>query len=199
MGRNHFDLIQAYGHVKSRTAPVFHVIARRPVFTLEQAIERVAQLIGSAIDWTVIERFLPDATDDEFRRSALASSSLPRSSWRGRRVGPEAGRCLRPALCACRMIPPEDDLTRSVEAVLFAAEEPVTPAEIQSYVGAEANVKAALGELQARYETRGINLVEQGDGIFKPRRTWRISCGGNGRAPQAFARRDRDPGHHCLS
>lgn len=69
-----FDLIQAYGHVKSRTAPVFHVIARRPVFTLEQAIERVARLIGSAIDWTVIERFLPDATDDDFRRSALASS-----------------------------------------------------------------------------------------------------------------------------
>lgn len=60
------------------------------------------------------------------------------------------------------MIPPEDDLTRSVEAVLFAAEEPMTPAEIQSYVGAEANVKAALGELQARYETRGINLVERG-------------------------------------
>lgn len=58
------------------------------------------------------------------------------------------------------MIPPEDDLTRSVEAVLFAAEEPMTVAEIGAYVGAD--VKTALAELVARYEARGINLVQRG-------------------------------------
>lgn len=60
------------------------------------------------------------------------------------------------------MIPPEDDLTRSVEAVLFAAEEPMTVAEIGAYVGADADVKTALAELVARYEARGINLVQRG-------------------------------------
>jgi segregation and condensation protein A len=42
--------------------------------TLEDAIERVARLVGSAIDWMAIERFLPETDDPQFRRSALASS-----------------------------------------------------------------------------------------------------------------------------
>jgi segregation and condensation protein A len=69
-----FDLIQAYGHVKARTMPAFHVVARRQVMTLEEAIERVSRLVGSAIRWTSIEQFLPETSDPVFRRSALASS-----------------------------------------------------------------------------------------------------------------------------
>ncbi len=55
-----------------------------------------------------------------------------------------------------------DDLSRSVEAALFAATEPLSVSEIQAYVGADANVKAALADLTLRYEGRGINLVERG-------------------------------------
>ena len=59
------------------------------------------------------------------------------------------------------MIDPADDLTRAVEATLFAAEAPMTPYEIAAYVGADGDVKAALAELEDRYLTRGINLVER--------------------------------------
>ncbi len=59
------------------------------------------------------------------------------------------------------MIDPADDLTRAVEATLFAAEAPMTPYEIAAYVGADGDVKAALAELEDRYATRGINLVER--------------------------------------
>ena len=69
-----FDLIQAYGHVKARTQPVFHIVARRHVMTLEEAIARVARLVGVAIDWMEISDFLPETDDPVFRRSALASS-----------------------------------------------------------------------------------------------------------------------------
>ena len=69
-----FDLIQAYGQVKARAMPAFHIVARRHVMTLEDAIERIARLVGSAIDWMAIERFLPETDDAGFRRSALASS-----------------------------------------------------------------------------------------------------------------------------
>ncbi len=69
-----FDLIQAYGQVKARAMPAFHIVARRHVMTLEDAIERIARLVGSAIDWMEIGRFLPDTDDDGYRRSALASS-----------------------------------------------------------------------------------------------------------------------------
>jgi segregation and condensation protein A len=69
-----FDLIQAYGHVKARTMPAFHVVANRHVMTLDEAIERISRLVGAAIAWTAIESFLPDTDDPVFRRSALASS-----------------------------------------------------------------------------------------------------------------------------
>jgi segregation and condensation protein B len=54
-----------------------------------------------------------------------------------------------------------DDLVRAVEAVLFAAEQPMTAEEISSYLGG-AEVRGALAELQAHYAGRGIRLVERG-------------------------------------
>jgi segregation and condensation protein A len=69
-----FDLIQAYGQVKARTRPVVHMVARRPVMSLEDAIERVSALIGSRMDWTRLESFLPEGISGALSRSALASS-----------------------------------------------------------------------------------------------------------------------------
>jgi segregation and condensation protein A len=71
-----FDLFAAYGAVRARTAPAMHVVHARSVMTLEEAIERVAKMIGMAIDWTFLEAFLPSTSDPQFRRSALASSFL---------------------------------------------------------------------------------------------------------------------------
>ena len=73
-GASAFDLFAAYGIVKARTQPVMHVVALRAVMTLEDAIARVAALIGDTLDWTTLEAFLPATSDPVFRRSALASS-----------------------------------------------------------------------------------------------------------------------------
>ena len=69
-----FDLIQAYGMIRARQTPVMHVVAKRHVMTLEEAIARVSRLVGSFVDWTEISRFLPESDDPLFRKSALASS-----------------------------------------------------------------------------------------------------------------------------
>jgi segregation and condensation protein A len=69
-----FDLYAAYGRVKARTQPAMHVVHDRAVMTLEDAIARVAALLGNAIDWTALDAFLPMGSDPAFRRSALASS-----------------------------------------------------------------------------------------------------------------------------
>ena len=68
--------MSAYGQVSARTRPVMHVVHDREVMTLDAAIARIAALIGTAIDWTAIERFLPDHAGRALRRSALASSFL---------------------------------------------------------------------------------------------------------------------------
>lgn len=71
---DYFELITAYGQIKARTQPVLHVVKKRAVMTLEEALERVSAMIGRAVDWTTIESFLPDFTEPAMRKSALASS-----------------------------------------------------------------------------------------------------------------------------
>ena len=58
---------------------------------------------------------------------------------------------------------PPDDFTRAVEAVLFAAETPLTLDAIRAHVGGDANVRGALDRLVADYAGRGIELVRRGD------------------------------------
>lgn len=69
-----YDIIAAYGAVRARNAPAIHIVSRRPVMTLEDAIARVERLLGVSLDWSSLEDFLPDTSDPGFRRSALASS-----------------------------------------------------------------------------------------------------------------------------
>jgi segregation and condensation protein A len=71
---DYFELITAYGQVKARTQPVMHVVKKRQVMTLEEALERVSAMIGRAVDWTSIEAFLPVHAEPALRKSALASS-----------------------------------------------------------------------------------------------------------------------------
>jgi segregation and condensation protein A len=71
-----FDLFAAYGAVRARTAPAMHVVHARSVMTLDEAIDRVGKMIGMAIEWMVLESFLPSTEDPLFRRSCLASSFL---------------------------------------------------------------------------------------------------------------------------
>ncbi|MCA1653196.1 MAG: ScpA family protein [Sphingomicrobium sp.] len=69
-----FELFAAFGRVRARTQPAFHVVAHRAVMTLDDAIDRVSRLLGTALDWTDLEAFLPAGTDSAYAKSALASS-----------------------------------------------------------------------------------------------------------------------------
>ncbi|MBA4763267.1 SMC-Scp complex subunit ScpB [Sphingomonas sp.] len=57
---------------------------------------------------------------------------------------------------------PPDETMRAVEAVLFAAEQPLTLADLRAYVGEEADIAAALAALADTYTGRGVELVERG-------------------------------------
>lgn len=58
------------------------------------------------------------------------------------------------------MIDPE--ALRMVEAILFAADKPLTIAEIEAFLPEGVAVEPLLGELATSYEPRGVNLVERG-------------------------------------
>ena len=55
------------------------------------------------------------------------------------------------------------DLTRILEAQIFAAAKPVRQAELARQLPEGADVEALLAELVERYRTRGVNLVKAGD------------------------------------
>ncbi len=69
-----FALVQAYGQVKARTAPVVHMVRDRMVMTLDSALSRVSSMLGVNLDWMELRDFLPPHADPKLRRSALASS-----------------------------------------------------------------------------------------------------------------------------
>ena len=71
-----YDLIAAYGEISARTRPAMHIVADREVMTLEDALARVATLVGERPDWSTLESFLPPVASAQLRRSALASSFL---------------------------------------------------------------------------------------------------------------------------
>ncbi|MDB5669612.1 MAG: segregation/condensation protein, partial [Alphaproteobacteria bacterium] len=49
---------------------------RRPVMTLDEALHRIERMLGTRVEWTRLEAFLPETEDGEYRKSALASSFL---------------------------------------------------------------------------------------------------------------------------
>jgi segregation and condensation protein B len=55
-----------------------------------------------------------------------------------------------------------DDGLRAVEATLFAAEEPLSAADIALHVGADIDLPSVLADLQGHYAGRGVELVERG-------------------------------------
>lgn len=70
-----FELISAYGNIRARSAHSIHVVRRRPVMALDEAIERLEHLLGKTLDWAELSRYLPhDLADESYARSVLASS-----------------------------------------------------------------------------------------------------------------------------
>lgn len=58
--------------------------------------------------------------------------------------------------------PPLPEQERMVEAILFAAAEPMTPAQIADRLPHGSDARAALELLERRYEGRGVRLVRVG-------------------------------------
>ncbi|MET0241727.1 MAG: SMC-Scp complex subunit ScpB [Sphingobium sp.] len=56
----------------------------------------------------------------------------------------------------------QDDRLRLIEAILFAAEQPLTAAEVTRHAGLQENVAPMLAMLAQHYAGRGIELVQRG-------------------------------------
>jgi len=69
-----YDLLKAYAEHKTRETVADIHIFKRNVFTLDQAISRLSDMLGLALDWTNLEQFMPtDIEDQQLFKSIKAS------------------------------------------------------------------------------------------------------------------------------
>jgi len=77
--RGHYDvtlyeLLKAYAENRQKFSITEIRIERRPIYSLEDALERLNGMIGGAFNWAQLADFLPgDMKDKRLRKSALAS------------------------------------------------------------------------------------------------------------------------------
>jgi len=70
-----FDLLKAYGTHPGRRREGLLRIAPLNLFSMDDALKRIGDMLGHTLDWTVLRSFLPDGMDTPLqRRSALAAT-----------------------------------------------------------------------------------------------------------------------------
>lgn len=69
-----YELLKAYAEHKTREAVADIRILKKSVYTLDQAIDRLSDMLGLAIDWTSLEAFLPDDIEDEQLAKSIKAS-----------------------------------------------------------------------------------------------------------------------------
>ncbi len=70
-----FELLQAYGTTQRRRKPAPLRIEQMELFSMDDALGRLAGVVGKVPDWSSLLSFLPDGLEDDLlRRSAVAAT-----------------------------------------------------------------------------------------------------------------------------
>jgi segregation and condensation protein A len=70
-----YELLKAYGEGRARTAGAVLEIRAAELFSMEQALERLAAIVGHVPDWRVLSSFLPEGLGGGIlARSAVAAT-----------------------------------------------------------------------------------------------------------------------------
>lgn len=71
-----YELLKAYANFRSAKQDRPFVVQPPNVFRLEEAYERLSSLIGSAVEWTKLEAFLPEGAFDGANRATHLASTF---------------------------------------------------------------------------------------------------------------------------
>ena len=70
-----FDLLKAYGTHPGRRKEGMLRIAPLNLFSMDDALKRIGDMLGHVLDWTVLRNFLPEGMDTPIqRRAAMAAT-----------------------------------------------------------------------------------------------------------------------------
>ena len=73
---NVYDLLKAYALQRQRAAVDTIHFAARPVWSVQEARERLEKILGESVDWAPLDSLLAAALDDPHKRRTVLASSL---------------------------------------------------------------------------------------------------------------------------
>jgi segregation and condensation protein A len=74
-----FDLLKAYGTHPGRRKEGMLRIAPLNLFSMDDALRRIGEMLGQVLDWTVLRNFLPDGLDTPLQRRAAIAATFAAS------------------------------------------------------------------------------------------------------------------------
>jgi segregation and condensation protein A len=74
-----FDLLKAYGTHPGRRKEGLLRIAPLNLFSMDDALRRIGEMLGQVLDWTVLRNFLPDGLDTPLQRRAAIAATFAAS------------------------------------------------------------------------------------------------------------------------
>ena len=74
-----FDLLKAYGTHPGRRKEGLLRIAPLNLFSMDDALKRIGEMLGHVLDWTVLRNFLPEGMDTPLQRRAAIAATFAAS------------------------------------------------------------------------------------------------------------------------
>jgi len=74
-----FDLLKAYGTHPGRRKEGLLRIAPLNLFSMDDALRRIGEMLGQVLDWTVLRSFLPEGLDTPLQRRAAIAATFAAS------------------------------------------------------------------------------------------------------------------------
>jgi segregation and condensation protein A len=74
-----FDLLKAYGTHPGRRKEGMLRIAPLNLFSMDDALKRIGDMLGQVLDWTVLRNFLPEGLDPPLQRRAAIAATFAAS------------------------------------------------------------------------------------------------------------------------
>jgi segregation and condensation protein A len=74
-----FDLLKAYGTHPGRRKEGMLRIAPLNLFSMDDALRRIGEMLGRVLDWTILRNFLPEGMDTPLQRRAAVAATFAAS------------------------------------------------------------------------------------------------------------------------
>ena len=168
-----YELLKTYSNIQMQKTFQNISIPKLPVFTTEEGIKQIKNNLDKIIDWKNIIELIPKFyLDNKMKRTGIAGIFAASFELTKEGIISVSQKKIFDKLMIKKnkmknkkknniidFPTSPTKLERQVEAILFAASEPLDFETIEKRVQTTNNLKKILENLQATYKKRGINLV----------------------------------------